>query len=229
MMKRLIFWQTIGTFLFCIVVLAHSHDGLQLERSRSPEKNINTFTTVSPSITMKSCRGGAVKASDKRLSAKKATTAHNPSSPLDRKKQVNYARPPSTWKKVLDGYRRIQPVTRSHVTISALIAIVNTLGFPAPKIFSLNIQRLYEIWRPITAATYLGGLNLSFANNLYFLISYGQMLEELNGSAEYAYFLGTQIVILSVFSFLLQFPFTARSLIAAIIYVCSRINAMDSM
>lgn len=180
-----------------------------------------------PLKLIRSFRGGAIKVSSDPLI--KTNRSKSSSKSTDRKKRINFAQPPSTGRKILDGYKSIQPVTRSHVTLTSAIAILNALGFPVAKYFSLDIRRLLDVWRPLTAAVFMGGPSLSLANNIYFLISYGQLLEELHGSAEYAYFLGTQIVILSIFSYLLQFPFTASSLIASIVYVCSRINPMNSV
>ncbi len=66
-------------------------------------------------------------------------------------------------------------------------------------------------------------------NSLYFLYRYGQALEAVDGSGEFAWFLLVQIAILSALSLPLGFPFQGHSLIAAIVYVMSRLSPFDKM
>jgi hypothetical protein len=70
---------------------------------------------------------------------------------------------------------------------------------------------------------------MSMANSIFFLIRYGQTLEKEYGSGTHAWFLLTQIIILTALGYLLQFPFQAHAMIAAILYVCSRLNPFESV
>ena len=38
-----------------------------------------------------------------------------------------------------------------------------------------------QLWRPFTAAAYLGPLSMHWATNLFFLVTYGSNLEAVNG------------------------------------------------
>ena len=113
--------------------------------------------------------------------------------------------------------------------VSLFCTIVHIIGLPAPDMFSLNLSRLYEIWRPFTAMAYLGPPSMSMANNLYFLIRYGQSLETTNGTGAHSWFLIVQTLILSAFGLLLGFPFQAQSMISAAVYVSAHLNPMEKM
>ncbi|RYY72422.1 hypothetical protein EON63_20880 [archaeon] len=102
-------------------------------------------------------------------------------------------------------------------------------GLPAPELFSLSLPNLMQIWRPLTSLSYFGPPSMSLAQNIYYLVRYGGMLENLHGAGEYAYFLLTQSVLLTVLALTLGFPFAAQSMVTAIIYTCSRLNPMESM
>jgi hypothetical protein len=43
-----------------------------------------------------------------------------------------------------------------------------------------------------TSTAYFGPLSISLASNIYVLLNYGQRLEEMRGTAEYAWFLLVQ-------------------------------------
>lgn len=149
-------------------------------------------------------------------------------------------------------------------------------GLPAPALFSLDMSKIYEVWRPLTAVAYLGAPSMSMANSLYFLLQYGQTLEKNNGicclpafimndrytsrnkflivvvhvtrfvgifimiivtvlfnftsgTAEHSWFLILQTAMLTALGFLLGFPFQSQAMIAAIVYVCSRVSPMEKM
>lgn len=123
----------------------------------------------------------------------------------------------------------IEPIARLYLFLCLFTAVVHAAGLPAPELFSLKGLSLMTLYKPITAAGYLGGFSLSMANNIYFIVRYGQTIEKEYGSTQFLYFLGVQCAILTSMSLLLGFPFTASSMIAAIIYVCSRIHALEPM
>lgn len=124
----------------------------------------------------------------------------------------------------------ILPVTRTFILLSLFCTLLHLIiGKKAAALFALDWSKWYEIWRPFTSVAYLGGLSMSMANNLYFLISYGQLLEKEFGPGTHAFFLFLQVVSLTLLSTLMQFPFQAQSMISAIVYVCSRLHPMDSV
>lgn len=126
-------------------------------------------------------------------------------------------------------YNDMLPVSKTYISIAILCTLAGVLGLPAPALFSLDISRFYEIWRPITSVCYFGSPSISMLNSLYFLLRYGQILENMNGSAQYAWFLAVQIAVLVMLGYSLSFPFLSHSMITAIIYINSRINPMEQM
>ena len=123
----------------------------------------------------------------------------------------------------------IKPATRIYLLLCIFCTLVHIVGLPAPALFSLDRSRLYEIWRPFTAVSYLGPPNMSMANNVYFLLRYGQTLESENGTGSHTWFLLIQIAILSLLGLVLGFPFQAQSLISAAVYVSCHMNPMERM
>ena len=76
---------------------------------------------------------------------------------------------------------------------------------------------------------YFGAPSMSMANSIYFLISFGQYLENELGTGSFAWFLIVQTVLLSLFGLLFGLPLPARAMIAAIVYANSRRDAMKPM
>jgi derlin-1 len=79
-----------------------------------------------------------------------------------------------------------------------------------------------ELWRPLTAATFLGPPSIGWLMNGYYLFEYGSSLERAYGTAQHAMFLLTQLVVLSTFSIMVGQPFFASSMITAMLHVLSR-------
>ena len=70
---------------------------------------------------------------------------------------------------------------------------------------------------------------MSMANNIYFLVRYGQTLEGLNGTGAHAWFLFIQTLILTLLGFMFGFPFQASAMISATVYASSHLNPMEIM
>lgn len=131
--------------------------------------------------------------------------------------------------KLREAYGEVTTINRYYLTLILLCTTVHMLGLPAAELFSLSLQGWYELWRPLTSAAYFGAPSMSMANSIYFLLNFGQLIERLDGSGTYAYFLLVQAAILTLMSLALGFPFTSRSMITAIIYNTSRTSPMDTM
>ena len=124
---------------------------------------------------------------------------------------------------------QIAPATRAYLLVCAFCTLVHIVGLPAPEIFALDKSKLYEIWRPITSVAYFGAPSMSMANNIYFLVRYGQTLETLNGTGAHAWFLLVQTILLGLLGFMLGFPFQASAMISATVYASSHLNPMETM
>ena len=136
----------------------------------------------------------------------------------------------SALKSIKEMIASVKPATRFYLFIILFCTIIHVLGLPAPALFNIDKSRIIEIWRPITAMAYLGGPSMSMANNLYFLITYGQRLESENGTGEHAWFLIVQTILLTIFGgLILGFPFHGQAMVAAAVYVSSHIHPMEKM
>jgi len=126
-----------------------------------------------------------------------------------------------------DWYSQIPPLTRIYVNS---IGICTVLGLilgeeRAQAVLALDPMRLMyglEVWRPLTAASFLGKPSISLLMSGYYLYEYGSSLERAYGAAEYLLFLTTQIFLLTLFSALLGIPFFTQSVITGMLHVLSR-------
>jgi membrane associated rhomboid family serine protease len=86
------------------------------------------------------------------------------------------------------------------------------------------IRTIYglELWRPITAACFLGPPSIGWLMSGYYLFEYGSSLERAYGTPQHFMFLLSQLIMLSVFSILTGQPFFASSMITAMLHVLSR-------
>jgi derlin-1 len=167
-------------------------------------------------------RGGASKRRAKAtgLSSKKktATGKNKVGAPKEEK---------SAMSDTLQKYKKILPLTRVYITLVALATLLGlVLGEELTQtLLALDPVRLIygmELWRPLTAATFLGPPSIGWLMNGYYLFEYGSSLERAYGTAQHAMFLMTQLVVLSTFSILVGQPFFASSMITAMLHVLSR-------
>jgi Derlin-1 len=178
-------------------------------------------TTTASALT--DIRGGASKTLNK--AAKKKPAAKTATG----KKKVGPAvqEKPSAISTTMQKYKKILPLTRIYITLVTLMTIVSlVLGEElSQSLLALDPIRLiygFELWRPLSAASFLGPLSIGWLMNVYYLFEYGSTLERSYGTAQHFIFLITQVSILSVFSILLGQPFFANSMITAMLHVLSR-------
>ena len=124
-------------------------------------------------------------------------------------------------------YKAILPLTRIYITMVGLTTLVGVvLGEElAQGLLALDPIRVtngLELWRPITAASFLGQPSVGWLMSAYYLFEYGSSLERAYGTAQHLIFLLSQVGLLSVLSALLGQPFFASSVITAMLHVLSR-------
>ena len=128
---------------------------------------------------------------------------------------------------LVDYYKEIPPLTRGYVTMIGLCTVLGLLlgEERAQAVLALDPMRLLhgmEIWRPFTAASFLGKPSISWLMSGYYLHEYGSSLERAYGPAEYLLFLCSQIFLLTIFSMVLGVPFFTNSIITGMLWVLSR-------
>ncbi|KAL3815746.1 hypothetical protein ACHAXA_004948 [Cyclostephanos tholiformis] len=127
----------------------------------------------------------------------------------------------------LAKYKSILPLTRAYIT---MVGIVTLLGLVLGDELSQGLLALdpirtvygLELWRPFTAATYLGPPSIGWLMNAYYLFEYGSSLERAFGTAQHLVFLALQVGFLTLCGALFGMPFYASSVITSMLHVLSR-------
>mmetsp|Transcript_22532 Transcript_22532/g.24041 ORF Transcript_22532/g.24041 Transcript_22532/m.24041 type:complete len:359 (+) Transcript_22532:133-1209(+) len=172
-------------------------------------------------------RGGASKKKKKKRSRTgsltKTVTGKNK---VGAKKEASQ-KSSSAGSNAADYYKQIPPLTRLYVTMIGLCSVLGlVLGEErAQAVLALDPMRfLYgmELWRPLTAAAFLGKPSVSWLMSIYYLHEYGSSLEKAYGPAEYLLFLFSMISMLTIFSMALGIPFFTQSVITGMLWVLSR-------
>ncbi|GKY92785.1 hypothetical protein MPSEU_000248200 [Mayamaea pseudoterrestris] len=134
---------------------------------------------------------------------------------------------PSAISGGLQKYKKILPMTRLYITLVGLVSLLGVIlgdelaqGFLA--LDPMRVTYGLELWRPFTAATFLGPVSLGWLMNAYYLFQYGSTLERAYGSAQQLVFLLSQVAMLSALSVLTGQPFFAQSMITSMLHVLSR-------
>ena len=201
--------------------------------SNPPSTKLSSRTLSKSSYEVLELRGGASKQRKRGGRTASLTSLNSKSSSKNKKKtasgskSVQKVEEKSALGDTMKKYKAILPLTRIYITmvgISSLVAII--LGEEmVHAIFGLDPMRfLYglELWRPITAACFLGKPSISWLMNAYYLFEYGSSLERVYGTAQHLVFLLGQVAFLTMTSILFGQPFFARSAITAMLHVLSR-------
>jgi hypothetical protein len=131
--------------------------------SRSSSEGIAS----SPSKWLTRVRGGVQPATSK--SKVKATA------PTATGNKIRYAGEAGTKQKVKEWYKATPIITRLHLTTSLLLTGLGLVAID-PSYFLLDPVKIVtglQLWRPFTAAAFMGPPSMSWVSNLYFLHQYG--------------------------------------------------------
>ena len=212
--------------LTLVVVAAISTAEAKVPEWGVPSRPGNTLSITSQSLL--DLRGGA-KPKTKTKSRTGSLTKKSSSKTATGKKKVGAAEKEkkSALSDTFSKYKKILPLTRVHIT---LVGVATLLGLILGEeltqgLLALDpIRVLYglQLWRPLSAAAFLGPPSIGWLMNGYYLFEYGSSLERAYGSAQHFIFLMSQICLLSIFSSVTGMPFFADSLITAMLHVLSR-------
>lgn len=176
-------------------------------------------------------RGGASKTKRKSRKSKSASLHSSSSSSIKKsatgKRAVGSSEKESAISSTLNKYHAILPLTRLYITLIGIVSLISlVLGDEATQgLLALDPIRTFsglELWRPLTAASFLGPPSIGWLMNAYYLFEYGSSLEKAFGTAQHVLFLFVQISLLTVLSALLGQPFFGSSMITAMLHVLSR-------
>jgi len=80
--------------------------------------------------------------------------------------------------KMKEVYVNVPLATRVHLTL-VLVVTVLSLGLIDPVFLVLDLNRTFrnfELWRPFTAAAFLGTPSMSWLSSTYFMVQYGKLV-----------------------------------------------------
>lgn len=170
----------------------------------------------SPSRWLTRVRGGVQPAKSK--SKVKATA------PTATGNKIRYAGEAGTKQKVKEWYKATPIITRVQLSTSLLLTALGLVAID-PSYFLLDPVKIVtglQLWRPFTAAAFMGPPSMSWVSNLYFLHQYGTALENSEGAAQQLVFLLFNIAVLSFLGSLIGLPVTSNALITAALHCLGR-------
>lgn len=178
-------------------------------------------------------RGGASKQRKKGGRTASLTSLNTKKSSASKKKtasgstSVKQDEQKSALSDTMKKYKAILPLTRVYITMVGISTLLGTiLGDETAQILlGLDPMRLIyglEIWRPITAACFLGPPSIGWLMSAYYLFEYGSSLERVYGTSQHLVFLLGQVILLSLTSILFGQPFFGQSVITSMLHVLSR-------
>jgi derlin-1 len=189
----------------------------------SKEFSVEQSSTTAITENILSIRGGAAKR--KKKSGGRTNSLYTATG--QKKVQSGNKETKSAMAQTLTKYKGILPLTRLYITLVGVTTVIGVvLGDEmAGAVLALDpIRTIYgmELWRPLTAATFLGPPSIGWLMNAYYLFEYGSSLEKAYGTAQHVIFLLTQIAVLTVCSMIFGLPFFTSSVITAMLHVLSR-------
>lgn len=125
----------------------------------------------------------------------------------------------SALQSLQQGYLGIPVLTRAWFTLILVFAALTQVKLLEPEMVALDaaaIVRRFQLWRPITAAAFFGGLGPQLLQKLYYLIQFGRGLEGTLGLAEYARTLASCTAMMCIVFNLLGWQFLGDGLVMAI-------------
>lgn len=191
--------------------------------------NVSSIT-VDPVLDL---RGGASKQRKKGGRTASLTSLNTKKTSASKKKtasgstSVKKDEQKSALSDTMKKYKAILPLTRVYITMVGISTLLGTIlgDETAQTLLGLDPMRLIyglEIWRPITAACFLGPPSIGWLMSAYYLFEYGSSLERVYGTSQHLVFLLGQVILLSLTSVLFGQPFFGQSVITSMLHVLSR-------
>lgn len=119
---------------------------------------------------------------------------------------------------VKEAYQNLPSITRSWFSLSLGFAALNQAGVLEPEKIALDAHAVAggQIWRPITAASFFGGLGPQLLQKMFNLVSYGRKLEDALGLGGFLRTLASMMSMLTLLATKLGWPLLGDALIAAV-------------
>ena len=125
----------------------------------------------------------------------------------------------SIVQKAQNIYFGVPLATRSWLSLIIACASLNQVGILPPEALAIDAQATVgrlQLWRPLTAASFMGGLGMQLVQKLYYMVQFGSGLERTLGVGEYLRILASCTAALCIVCNLLGWQFMGDGLIMAI-------------
>ena len=125
----------------------------------------------------------------------------------------------SAIQKLQGAYFGVPVVTRSWLSAILAFAALNQVGILPPELLQLDATATIkgmQIWRPITAGAFMGGLGPQLLQKCYYLIQFGSDLERTLGVGEFVRVLASCTACLCIFCVMLGWQFVTDGLVMAL-------------
>ena len=86
------------------------------------------------------------------------------------------------------SYVAVPIVTRVWSTIIVGLALLSQVGLLPPEALAMDgalVVKKLQLWRIVTSSSFFGGIGAQLLQKMYYLVSFGQALEQTIGSGEY--------------------------------------------
>lgn len=126
-----------------------------------------------------------------------------------------------------NAYLGVPIVTRAWLTLILTFASLAQFGVIRPEVLELDapaIVRGLQLWRPVTAASFLGGINAQLLQKGHGLVTFGKNLEHVLGGGEFARVLASCTALLCIICNFLGWPFVGDALVMAITVLTCTMN-----
>ena len=133
---------------------------------------------------------------------------------------------------VCRAYTGIPVLTRSWLTLILALSGLNQVGVLAPEAIQLDahaIAKRMQLWRLLTATSFMGGLGPQLLQKLYYLVQFGRGLEGALGFGEFARTLASCSAMLGIIFNVLGWPFLADGLVMAVTVLLCQQNPTAQM
>ena len=203
----------IGAALAAVLLAACASGRPSLLRPARSDRSANSDASAQPQLP------AALRQQPRAATAQSLLTARGPLAAAARLRGGN------ALEAVQQAYLNLPLGTRCWSSLIGTLAVLSQIGLLQPEQVAVDahaIVKQLQIWRPVTAASFLGGLGPQLIQKLYYLISYGRQLEATLGLGEYLRVLASLAAALTFLFHVLGWQFTADGMIMGITVLCAQ-------
>ena len=125
------------------------------------------------------------------------------------------------------SYVAVPIVTRVWSSIIVGLALLSQVGLLPPEALAMDgalVVKKLQLWRVVTSSSFFGGIGAQLLQKMYYLVSFGQALEQTIGSGEYLRVIASCVAIHAFIFHLLGWQFLGEGLIMALTVLFAQLS-----